>query len=290
MRSFPGITSGLEVAGAGPLPPRHAAGAKLLHYSCDTRIHTLWSWRIPAYGKMKLLELTLPTVAENLALDEALLDVAEAAAEPRETLRLWESPEHAVIVGRSSRIAAEVNLSFCRSREIRVFRRCSGGAAVVIGSGCLMYAVVLSHDLHPGLRFIEHAHEFVLEKICAALRRCGVAAQRCGTSDLAIGDQKISGNSLRCKRQSLLYHGTILYGLSGELIQQCLCAPPRQPEYRRARSHADFITQVPLAPQHLRDALVAEWQPAGLLRHWPRERTSELAEARYRLEEWNYRL
>ena len=79
---------------------------------------------------MHLLDLTLGTPAGNLALDEALLEEAEASAEPREALRLWESPEPLVVLGRSSQIALEVNLAGCQSRGIPVLRRTSGGAAL----------------------------------------------------------------------------------------------------------------------------------------------------------------
>jgi len=51
---------------------------------------------------MKLLDLTLPSPAENLALDEALLDAAEAGEMADEVLRFWESPQPLVVVGRSS--------------------------------------------------------------------------------------------------------------------------------------------------------------------------------------------
>jgi hypothetical protein len=94
---------------------------------------------------MQLLSLTLPTPAENVALDEALLDEAQAgAAEAGEVLRLWEAPRPFVVIGRSSRIAEEVNLAAASAWT--VIRRCSGGAAVVAGPGCLMYAVVLSYE------------------------------------------------------------------------------------------------------------------------------------------------
>ena len=62
---------------------------------------------------MKFLELTLPTPELNLALDEALLNDAEARNEPTEVLRLWESPTQIVVIGRASKIAEEVNLSQC---------------------------------------------------------------------------------------------------------------------------------------------------------------------------------
>jgi hypothetical protein len=37
---------------------------------------------------MRYLDLTLPTLAENLALDEAILVEAESSNPPQETLRL----------------------------------------------------------------------------------------------------------------------------------------------------------------------------------------------------------
>ena len=66
---------------------------------------------------MYFLELTRPTPAENLALDEALLLSADQAAAPNETLRLWEEPAPVVIVGRGSRVETEVNIVACRQRS-----------------------------------------------------------------------------------------------------------------------------------------------------------------------------
>jgi lipoate-protein ligase A len=87
---------------------------------------------------MKLLDLTLPTPEENLALDEALLDEADAAGRPLETLRLWEPRQTFVVVGRSSSLEREVRLDRCRERGLPILRRVSGGAAIVAGPGCLM--------------------------------------------------------------------------------------------------------------------------------------------------------
>ncbi len=120
---------------------------------------------------MHLFDLTLPTPEENLALDEALLDEAEAAAEPHECLRLWEAPRPLVVVGRNSRLADEVNVEACRAAGVPILRRTSGGCAIVAGPGSLMYAVVLSYERRPELKMLDAAHAFVLETIAAALRR-----------------------------------------------------------------------------------------------------------------------
>ena len=65
---------------------------------------------------MQFLDVVLPSAAENIALDEALLEESEMADSPREVFRLWESPQQAVVVGRSSRVETEVDLEACRAR------------------------------------------------------------------------------------------------------------------------------------------------------------------------------
>ena len=57
---------------------------------------------------MKFLSQTSDGHEANLAVDAALLDEAEAANQPRETLRIWESKSPLVVVGYSSHIDREV--------------------------------------------------------------------------------------------------------------------------------------------------------------------------------------
>lgn len=236
---------------------------------------------------MELLDLTLPTPEENLALDEALLDEADAGGTPRETLRLWEPRQSFVVVGRSSPVEQEVQLDRCRERGIPVFRRVSGGAAIVAGPGCLLYAVILSYELHPELRMLDQAHRYVLRRVQAAVERLRPGVELQGTSDLAWEGRKFSGNSLRCKRDHLLYHGTLLVDYPLELVEDLLGLAPRQPAYRAGRSHRDFIANLHVSPQELRQSLAAAWQATSLRSDWPRQATAELAAGRYRDPQWN---
>ncbi len=236
---------------------------------------------------MDLLELTLPTVAENLALDEALLEGVDSDTDSPEVLRLWELDFPAVIVGRASRIQEEVDVEYCRKCQVPVHRRCSGGAAVVVGQGCLMYALVLSLEARPALRTVDRAHQFVLGQLATALRRLRLPVQVSGISDLTMNNRKFSGNSLRCRRNALLYHGTLLYEGSIPLISRCLQAPPRQPEYRASRSHDRFLINLDTKANHLRRVLIDGWECQRTLDNWPRHRTEQLVRQRYALDQWN---
>jgi lipoate-protein ligase A len=236
---------------------------------------------------MKLLHLTLPTAAENLALDEALLLECESSHEHGEALRVWEPAESCVVVGRSSKVEREVNLAACRRDGVPVLRRVSGGCAIVTAPGCLMYALVLNYTRRPELRAIHAAHRFVLDTLATMLARHAPGLERAGISDLALAGRKVSGNSLRCQRTHLLYHGTLLYGMQTELMERYLTMPPRQPDYRAGRRHADFLALLPATREQLVSALIDAFDAQEPWTLWPELRTRQLDEQRYTREDWN---
>jgi lipoate-protein ligase A len=238
------------------------------------------------------LPLTLETPAANLALDEALLDAAVEGELAGEVLRLWEPTQYFVVLGRSSKIA-EVHAAACRRDDVAVLRRASGGATILTGPGCLMYAVVLDAERRPELRSVDRAHELVLNTIAGALAPFAPGIARHGTSDLTIPAErpgapplKFSGNSLRLKRQRLLYHGTLLYDFPLDRIAAWLAAPARRPAYRGERDHRQFVTNLPATRASLEAALTAAWNATERLTNWPHARTAELAATRYATLEW----
>jgi lipoate---protein ligase len=239
---------------------------------------------------MQYLNLTLPTAAENLALDEALLEEAEAGGAPAETLRLWESLQPMVVVGRSSRVETEVRLDVCRQLAIPVLRRASGGAAIVAGPGCLMYGLIVSYVLHPELRALERAHRWVLGKLADALGSLLPGVECQGTSDLAIDGRKFSGNSARCRRNHFLYHGTLLYDFPLPLVERCLRMPPRMPDYRGGRPHESFVTNLRLRREAIEQALIAAFDARDPYVAWPERRTAQIVADKYSQPEWQMQI
>jgi lipoate---protein ligase len=234
-----------------------------------------------------LLDLTLPTPAENLALDEALLEAAEAG-ETGDVLRLWEPAQMFVVIGRSSRHAAEVNVEACRAAGVPIQRRVSGGAAVVAGPGCLMYSVVQAYAGREHLRMLDELHRQVLGTVRSALDDLMPGIVHLGTCDLVYGGKKVSGNAVRCKRDHFLYHGTLLYNFDLQTIERFLKQPPRQPDYRQGRSHTDFVTNLLLDVTTLRRALCTTFEAHDELIDWPETRTAELTRNRYSRHAWTY--
>lgn len=236
---------------------------------------------------MNHLDLTLPSAAENLACDEALLDQAEADGGPG-VLRFWESTTHFVVLGYANKVRQEVNERACQQQGVPILRRCSGGGTVLQGPGCLNYSVILRIGDSPELQGITATNRFVMERNRQALAAVlGKAVTVEGHTDLATSGRKFSGNAQRRKRDWLLFHGTFLLNFDLGLIEKLLLPPPRQPEYREGRSHTKFVTQLNVASDAVKAALRQAWDANTLQTDIPHDRTIQLVAEKYSREEWN---
>ncbi|MEM9586655.1 MAG: lipoate--protein ligase family protein [Planctomycetota bacterium] len=230
------------------------------------------------------------SAAHHLAVDEAGLLWADDRGET-EWIRLWQFESPVVVIGRSSRISDETDRDFCSTMRIPVLRRCSGGASIVAGPGCLMYSVVLSIKKRPELRKIDAAHSFVIGHLLQATRPQFADVRHQGTCDLTWLGQKFSGNSMRVARNHILYHGTILYAADLDLIEQCLSFAPRQPDYRVGRSHRNFVVNLCIDPHRWRQDLLAAFQVTQPLTddEGLRDRIDHQRQHRYDSADWHDR-
>lgn len=238
---------------------------------------------------MQRLDLTLTSPAANLALDEALLLHAEEGAEG-EVLRFWMSPQPFVVIGVGARIEREARLTACQDRGIPVLRRCSGGGTVVQGPGCLSYSLILRIPEAGPLSTVQGTNQFIMRRhayTLSALIKGNLTVE--GHTDLAVDGVKVSGNAQRRLRRHLLFHGTFLTGFDLTLITDLLPLPDRQPEYRRQRSHGDFVRNLDVAPERIRNVLLDAWEATATQAEAPMQRVAALVKERYDRREWHCR-
>ncbi|HEV3262522.1 MAG TPA: lipoate--protein ligase family protein [Gemmataceae bacterium] len=233
---------------------------------------------------MQALDLTLANLAENLALDEALLVQAEAGG--GEVLRFWEWQDTAVVLGSGCRLAEDVHEAACRADGVPILRRASGGGTVLQAAGCLSYSLVLSYERSPALQGIRPSYAYILERVGEALNDLLPGIEHAGISDLAAGGQKFSGNAQQRKRTHLLHHGTLLYDFDVEVIGRYLRLPPRQPEYRQRRDHGEFLMNLPATAAELKRRLRDAWQADAALTAWPQEGVRQLVADKYTQAAW----
>jgi lipoate-protein ligase A len=235
---------------------------------------------------MQFLDLTLPQAAENLALEEALLQAAESG-DDTEVLRVWEWPSPAVVLGSGGRLAEDVNETACRADGVPILRRSSGGGTVLLGRGCLNYSLVLQIDANPALSSITTSYAFILGRVALGLGLEGIS--QAGISDLVFEGRKVSGNSQQRKRTCLLHHGTLLYAFDISSIDRYLPVPQRQPPYRAGRNHRDFLRNLPLSAYEVKGRLRSAWHAEQELSAWPQHNVTQLVVEKYSLASWVHR-
>ena len=244
---------------------------------------------------MNLLNLQLPSPAENLAADEIVLDLCEAG-DGDEVLIFWEPTETFVVVGYANKVTSEVNVAACEKKNIPIFRRCTGGGTVVQMAGGLNYSLILRIDEAGPTRNITTANQFIMEKNRRAIEACfrtfnlqpstfNLSVR--GHTDLCIGDLKFAGNSQRRRKNFLLFHGTFLLNCDLKLISQLLVMPSLEPDYRAHRPHQDFVTNLNLPAGQIKTALAAAWHATAEIKNPPLEKISKLAREKYSTPAWN---
>ena len=185
---------------------------------------------------MEVMCWSASTVAANLAVDD---DAARSAwATGLRRLRFWWGGPPAVVMGSNERPERAVDAVACARLGVDVLKRSTGGGSVLQTGGVLNYSLVTpapaNLDLKAGFRP-------GIDLIRAILDAFGVVGRPEGTSDVAVGGRKISGNAQARRWKAVLVHGTLLVDFDHDLAEMVLRHPPREPAYRRSRAHRDFL-------------------------------------------------
>ena len=203
----------------------------------------------------------------NLAIEEA---ICFFLANQNETelsgiIRFWQNPLTAVM-GLSEKVHEVLYENFISKfqtefkslvkakhpikDQLYIARRASGGGTVLHNlSYNLNFSFFLSLKKHSELFPIKKSYEVISNFLITSLKKQNLNTSYLGQSDISlIGEsvKKISGNSQFRKRNCLTHHGTLI--LSKDLIPLILKFqkhPPKEPDYRKQRSHQDFLTCLP---------------------------------------------
>ena len=142
-----------------------------------------------------------------LALEEY---VARQLA-PADYFFMWQV-KPSVIFGRNQLIENEVNLDYCRSHNIQMFRRKSGGGCVYADMNNVMMSYITADD-QVGFTFNRYIGMVVL-----MLQKLGIDVSGSRRNDVMIGNKKVSGTAFykpvaRTEHHPgrSIVHGTMLY-------------------------------------------------------------------------------
>ncbi|MDN3505517.1 MAG: lipoate--protein ligase family protein [Rhabdochlamydiaceae bacterium] len=122
--------------------------------------------------------------------------------------------------------------------NIPLIKRYSGGGTVVVDNNTLFMSFIFNSEVHPFEPFpnpILHWSEQLYSQALPGLKL--------RENDYVIGDHKIGGNAQYIKKGRWVHHTTFLWDYNPDLMN-LLLLPEKRPQYRKERSHDQFITKL----------------------------------------------
>lgn len=164
-------------------------------------------------------------------------------SEQETVFHIWQPDNTYIVLGRSNRdLSQSVHTEQAQNDHVEIYKRPSGGEAVVLSPDMLVISVKLPLEntlkTHQYFRYINHA-------IIRALKRAGIKnLKEKGISDIAIGPKKILGSSIYRKSDAIFYHAVLNISEPVSTISRYLKHPSREPDYRNGRDHDEFVTSL----------------------------------------------
>ncbi|MBI4177397.1 MAG: lipoate--protein ligase family protein [Candidatus Aenigmarchaeota archaeon] len=244
----------------------------------------------------RVIPLSSNNAFMNMAIDEAVCEAVASGKFPP-TIRFYTWLPSAVSIGYFQSLNDEVDVNVAKELGVDIVRRRTGGGAVYHDSkGEITYSVVAPESVMP--KGIRESYQLVCGWITGSLKNLGIVSEFRPINDIIAGDKKISGNAQTRRNGVLLQHGTLLYDLDVRTMFTLLKVPKEKISDKMIQSVEERVTKVlnfgSFSMQDVSDAMMKGFTrdkeyEIGSLTDEEINRAKELAENRYKTDEWNYR-
>ena len=175
---------------------------------------TMQTWRLLDTGRR--------TAAENMCLDEAILEARAKGIVPN-TLRFLQFSPHCALVGFHQSVDQEIREAYCRQKGIDINRRITGGGAIYFGEDTLGWELIAGKDV--ASRDIFSLYRTLCDAAIDGLHTLGIEASFRPVNDIEVDGRKISGTGGTEANEAFLFQGTLLIDLNIRTMLRALRVP-----------------------------------------------------------------
>jgi len=181
------------------------------------------------------------TAAENMALDEVLLELKGKGETPN-TIHFLQFSPRAVLVGYHQSVEEEVRASYCIANNIQINRRITGGGAIFFDENQLGWEVVCDKNFFD----VKIPNPWLFNTLCApvikALDMLGLKACYRPRNDIEIKGRKISGTGGTESDGAFLFQGTMLVDFDVDTMLRSLKIPVEKLKAKEIDSVKERVT------------------------------------------------
>ncbi len=180
----------------------------------------------------------------GLAADEVLTKFV-GQAKSRPVLRLYTYKNYSALVGRFQNVESELNTKYCKSLNITINRRPTGGGAIFMGENQLGVAMSIPGKSDDNYGRARELMAQFSKGIIYGLKKLGVQAQFRRKNDIEVNGKKIAGLGIyRDMTGGLLFHSSILVDMDIERMLKVLNTPFEKISDKEVTTVANRITTV----------------------------------------------
>lgn len=143
----------------------------------------------------------------------------------REALSLVSPATPYVCIGFHQDVDQEVDLEYCRTHHIPVFRREVGGGAVFLDGSQLFFQLILRRDNPLAPLRLESFYRKFLDPVIQVHRRLGIPAEYRPINDLVVNGRKISGTGAGEIGDCAVFVGNLILDFDYETMSRVLRVP-----------------------------------------------------------------
>ncbi len=158
----------------------------------------------------------------NIAFDQALIETRKDGAIP-DTIRFLRFRPSALI-GLHQILSHEVKLDYCRSHEIEIVRRITGGGGLYFDEGQIGWELVFDRSIF-GVTELGAVTRRICEAAALGLTKLGIPARYRPRNDIEVDGRKISGTGGFFDGGLIFFQGTLLIDFDPAMIIACLNVP-----------------------------------------------------------------
>jgi lipoate---protein ligase len=189
----------------------------------------------------RLLDTPPMTAAENMALDETLLEVKGEGKSPN-TIRFLQFSPRTVLVGYHQAMQEEIRTDYCQANRIDINRRITGGGAIFFDENQLGWEVFCDKAFFNAEVPNARLFKALCDPVLAALALLNLTAEFRPRNDIEIDGRKISGTGGTESGGAFMFQGTMLVDFDVDTMLRALKIPVEKLKAKEIDSVKDRVT------------------------------------------------
>ena len=189
----------------------------------------------------RLLDTGHMNAAENMALDDTLLELKGQGKSP-DTIRFLQFSPPAVLIGYHQSVEEEIRESFCRDNGIDINRRITGGGAIFFDENQIGWEVICNKDFFDMEIPNQRLFKALCEPVIRALAQMDLEASFRPRNDIEIDGRKISGTGGTESDRAFFFQGTMLVDFDVDTMLKSLKIPVEKLKAKEIDSVKERVT------------------------------------------------